>query len=237
MIFNYAYGGIKIVEITINGAPNEVVTLTPTKAGLKTIKVTLNEKGVYTGEVSKDKYTFVGEISKEAISSLTYEVEDGGVYNLWGTKRAIFWYGREITPFRYHIDNSRCSCYNSGEFIYCGSYIDKYNITAYMTDTTNAMTTSLQDTSEYSKINYIIEPLSFTNVSETGYTRFYYGYASSYTYSLGNYKNSTASKALVTVNSPGTSVYIGVGSIMEAGTGLYGNPGKVEGRCYAIWLE
>lgn len=94
MIFNYAYGGIKIVEITINGVPNEVVTLTPKKANLKKIEVTLDNNGTNTLTLSKDTYTLQGSISKKALESVTYSIEDGKSYNMWGNGPMAYWFGR-----------------------------------------------------------------------------------------------------------------------------------------------
>lgn len=241
MIFNYLYGGIKIVTITINGAPGEKVTLTPTKTVLNTIEVTLNDKGVYTGEVSKDKYTFVGEVSKEIVSSLTYEVEDGGVYNLWGAKRAIFWYGKEVEAFSFahYIDGTEGNAYNTGKALYAGSY--EKNADTYDTDILYAITTSTINTSQYSTLKMIIEPTYFQKQGADGYSRFYYGYtgtrsdAESAVKNLTSYKNTVESRQQISITSPKTNVYIGIGTIAN-NSGYAGTHGA-EGYCYAIWLE
>jgi hypothetical protein len=227
MIFNIPVAGKIKVMCKFLGAPGE--TLTFKQNG--TIKYTVTENTEQ--EIKQGVYEVTGGVSGY---TKTIEVKAAGTYNAY-PDGALFWYGRELMPFRYHVDNGRCSSYNTGSAIYCGSHVSKNNITAYMTDTTNAMTTGKVDTSQYSTIKFTIEPTKFSVVSQSGYTRFYYGYAPSYTYALTSYVNSASSKKTVSVASPKSSTYIGVGTIMEAGANLYGNPGTVEGYCHAIWME
>ena len=94
MIFNYLYGGEKIIKVTINGAPGEEVTLTPTKSALSKITITLDDYGKNTFTLCKDKYSITGSTSKKAVESVIYDFKDGGSYNLWGKGQMAYWFGR-----------------------------------------------------------------------------------------------------------------------------------------------
>lgn len=91
MIFNIPAGGIKQVNVTLEGAPGEIVTYSGRTSG----SVKLDDGG--RGSISKLRtgaYTFKGSISGY---SKTVTLKTDGTVNVWPDGRMLYWYGREVS--------------------------------------------------------------------------------------------------------------------------------------------
>ena len=241
MIFNYSYGGISQITITINGAPGETITLSPTKTNLEERTLILNSNGTNQITLSRDTYTLVGSISKNAIQSQTFKLEDGKAYNMWGDCKVLYWYGKQEVGWTL---NKSISSYDSGYIIeqkdnipyYINGYFQKLvnGSSSYAGSHFYGTTSNLIDTSQYEsiKFDYYGKPASVPQA--TDYVSL--GYNTTQTYNLtGNKYTSTQNRGIYTIASPKSSVYIGFGAVCDL------NGYKANNYCdcklYACWLQ
>lgn len=247
MIYNYLYGGTQEVNITINGAVGETVTLTPTKPILTPFTVKLTN-GTATLKVSKDTYTFVGSISKTALAEIKYDVKEGGIYNMWGNYKPLYWYGNDCVAWNHYTINAYASSYHDSyenENEAPGHYYaqikaagdqDSYSDCHLCFATKNKV-----DLSNYSKIKFDVKISAITlSPAKKGIRLGYssqnsFGDSSSIESNVSGYYSASSLNGIYEVSSPGGSQYIVVTSYCDL-SGVVSSQTSIA-RMYACWLE